>query len=113
MDIRTSVLKLTGLSDSDNTDQVDTVIAVVSKRLAAKLTVLTGEAVDEVPDALAAVVVEIVVSRYNRIGSEGVSSHSVDGESMSWSDDDFAPYADEIQDYADSVRKGAGRLRFL
>lgn len=114
MDIRESVLKLTGLSGSEDTAQIDTIIAVVSERLIGKLTILTGETVDAVPDALAAVVVEIVLARYNRIGSEGTSSHNVDGEAMAWSvEDDFKPYKAEIEDYADSVRKVPGRLRFL
>lgn len=115
MNIRESVLKLIGMSEAreNDTEKIDTIISVVSERLKAKLKILTGEEVTEVPDALAGVVIEICVARFNRIGSEGTSSHSVDGESMAWSEDDFAPYRDEIEDYADSVRKVSGRLRFL
>lgn len=113
MAIKDNVLSLLGLSQAEN-KQIDTIISVVSSRLCAKLTALTGSTVDAVPEALESVTTEVCVARYNRIGSEGTSSHSVDGETMSWSDDDFAPYEDEIEAYADSVRKAsAGRLRFL
>ena len=52
--------------------------------------------------------------RFNRIGSEGFSSHSVEGESLSFSDDDFAGYREDIQTYLDSQKEAKkGRVRFL
>ena len=50
-------------------------------------------------EELSYIITEIAVVRYNRIGSEGLSSHSVEGESQSWSDTDFAPYQEEIDAY--------------
>lgn len=112
--IKENVLSLLGLSETIDTEIVDTIINVVSKRLEGKLASLTGQTISDVPPELEGVVTEICVARYNRIGSEGTSSHSVDGESMSWSEDDFKPYEDEIEAYADSVRAAStGKLRFL
>lgn len=51
---------------------------------------------------------------FNRIGSEGLSSHSVEGESLSWSENDFAGYMDDIRSYLDSQKEiTKGKVRFL
>ena len=42
---------------------------------------------------------EAAVRRFNRIGSEGTSSHTVDGESMTWAEDDFALFNDIYGQY--------------
>ena len=42
------------------------------------------------PEDLEYIIIDVAVIRYNKIGSEGLSSHSVEGESLSFSDDDFA-----------------------
>ena len=66
------------------------------------------------PEELDYIVTDVAVIRYNRLGSEGLSSHSVEGESQSFSENDFAGYMDDIQAYLDS-RKDAvkGKVRFL
>lgn len=38
------------------------------------------------------IIVDITVKRFNRLGSEGMSSESIEGHSMTFSEDDFAPY---------------------
>ena len=45
----------------------------------------------ELPNELEFVLVELAIQRYNRIGSEGIASESVDGKSVSY-DDDFETY---------------------
>ena len=47
---------------------------------------------DEIPDRLSYIIVEVVVKRFNKLGSEGLSSQSVEGLSMSFDLDDFAVY---------------------
>ena len=39
---------------------------------------------DEIPDKLSFIIVEVVVKRFNKLGSEGLSSQSVDGLRMSF-----------------------------
>jgi len=69
---------------------------------------------DDVPEELEYVVVEVSAIRFNRIGSEGFSSHSVEGESISFSDDDFAGYMDEIQAYINAQEGNkTGKVRFI
>lgn len=68
----------------------------------------------EVPEALEYIILEVSVIRFNRIGSEGTSSHTVEGESMAWTDSDFSNYTDEIEAYLEELDVGKkGKVRFL
>lgn len=68
---------------------------------------------EEVPDELSYIVPEVAVARYNRIGSEGMSSHNVEGESIDWSQDDFAPFVNEIDQWRAGNGTGKVRVKFL
>lgn len=69
--------------------------------------------VQEVPEELLYIVPEVAVARYNRIGSEGMSSHNVEGESIGWAADDFAPFTDEIDQWRAGNGSGKVRVKFL
>lgn len=100
---------LLGIDTTDQDERLTWLIDTVSKRLC----ILLGGA-KEVPETLEYVVVEVAAVRFNRIGSEGYSSHTVEGESMSFSDDDFAGYANEIQAYINSQDDNkTGKVRFI
>lgn len=106
------ILILLGLNDPTEAiqDKVETIMEMTEQRLMLML------GLSAIPSALDYIVVEVTVSRYNRIGSEGTSSHSVSNESMSWSDDDFAPYKDDIQAWLNSQEDQStnrGRVRFI
>lgn len=75
-----------------------------------RLSVLLGE---EPPATMDYIILEVGVNRFNRLGSEGLSSHSVEGESLNFYDDDFAPYMGEIKAYQQMRKSGTGRVRFL
>ena len=51
----------------------------------------------ELPLELEFVLVELTIQRYNRIGSEGIASESVDGKSVSYEDvfENYKPYFDD------------------
>lgn len=111
------VLALLGLKESDITDtaqdQIMTIVSLVSDRLLGMLSSMMGTRPAAVPEELAGIVVEVSVNRYNRIGSEGASGHTVEGETTSWfSNDYFAPYMDEIRRYVSSQGKSVG-VKFL
>ena len=78
-----------------------------------RLRLLLGDV--EPPESMDYIITEVSVIRFNRIGSEGMSSQSVDGETMTFSDSDFDGYKDEIQAFLDKesslARKGG--FRFL
>ena len=52
----------------------------------------------ELPYELEFVLVELAIKRYNRIGSEGIASESVDGKSVSY-ENDFEGYKHYLDDY--------------
>lgn len=106
------ILLLLGLDSPTQAiqDKVETIMELTEQRLGLML----GQSI--IPEALSFVVIEVTIARYNRIGSEGVSSHSVQGESMTWSDDDFKPYKDDIQAWLDAQEDPSttrGRVRFI
>ena len=89
-------------------DKLNVIIELTQKRLGNLLSV------KEVPEELEYIVVEVSVIRFNSIGSEGVSSHSVEGESMSFNDDDFDSYDKDIRSWLNNqsdLKKG--RVHFL
>ena len=89
-------------------DKLNVIIELTQKRLGNLLSV------KEVPEELEYIVIEVSVIRFNRIGSEGVSSHSVEGESMSFNDDDCDSYDKDIRSWLNNqsdLKKG--RVRFL
>jgi len=69
---------------------------------------------DSIPDALSYIVPEYVIKRYNRVGSEGYKTHTVEGESISFEDDDFSEFEDAIAEWLESQKISAkGKVRFL
>lgn len=105
------VLTLLGISDptEEVTSLLNTIIGITSQRLQLRL------GVSAVPNDLEYIVVEVSIVRFNRIGSERLSSHNVEGESMTWnSEDDFKPYLAEINAWSLNNRSdNVGRLRFI
>ena len=106
-----TIKQLLGLSGTGKDDLLSAVISLTESRLK----VLLGGAAT-IPDSLSYIVTEVSIRRFNRIGSEGLQSHSVEGETMTWPDDDFAPFDDDIQAYLDAQEDAGtsrGRVRFL
>ena len=52
-----------------------------------------------IPHDLAWIVAEVVARRFNRIGSEGMKSESVEGHAITYDADDFVDYVQLIDDY--------------
>ena len=68
----------------------------------------------EPPEEMNYIILDVSIIRFNRIGSEGLSSHSVEGESLSWSENDFAGYMDDIRAYLDDQKESKkGKVTFL
>ena len=103
------IKSLLGLADdSSRDDLLNTIINLTT----ARLSLLLGGI--EPPDTLDHIVIEVSVARFNRIGSEGLSSHSVEGESLSFTENDFAPFMDEIQAFLDTQKDNTrGKVRFI
>lgn len=100
--------KLLGIKDDKQDDVLLLIINGTKKRLKA----LLGGV--EPPDELSYIVLDVSVIRFNRIGSEGLASHTVEGESQSWDSDDFLGYKQDIQTWIDAQKEAKrGRVRFL
>ena len=105
----TTLKTLLGIPD----DSRDALLTTIVNAVQARLLLLLG-GVDQVPESLAYIVPEVAVIRYNRIGSEGMSSHSAEGETVAYADNDFAGYMSEIEAYLDEQQTTKrGRVRFL
>lgn len=96
--------KIKALLDLTHTHEMDDKITVIYENVEDRLKLLL-KGVDEIPQELLYIVLEVSVSRFNRIGSEGLSSHNVEGESLSWNKDDFAPYMDDIEEWIEQQKR--------
>jgi len=106
-----SDLKLMLGIDSIDTSQDDKLKLIISATTA-RLRMLLGGI--EPPESLDYIIREVSIRRFNRIGSEGMASHTVEGESISFSDSDFGGFEDDIQAYLDTQKESTkGRVRFL
>ena len=104
-------LKLMLGIDASETDQ-DEKLKLIIKSTTGRLKILLGGI--DVPEELNHIVREVAIIRFNRIGSEGMASHTVEGESQNFTDGDFDGFASEIQAFLDTQRNSTrGRVRFL
>ncbi len=107
MAIIDDVTALLGFSDEKYNKTLDVIIRLTTNRLKTLLDV------EEVPTELEYIVTEVSIVRYNKIGSEGVTSHSVEGETMSFSDNDFKGYLDDIEVWKNKKNEVKGVVKFL
>lgn len=90
----------------------DTQLKLIISGATSRLQLLLGGI--EPPESMNHIILEVAIARYNRIGSEGLTSHTVEGESMSYNDNDFAAYKDEIQAFIDANKEvKKGKVRFI
>lgn len=97
-----------GIEDAEKDELLTQLITMAT----ARLTILLSNI--EPPKSMEYIIIEVAVKRYNRIGSEGLSSHTVEGESLAFADSDFAEFAEEIQAFLDTQASSSiGKLRFI
>ena len=95
-------------SDADK----DTLLKLIISQTTSRLKILLGGL--EPPEELDYIILNVSTVRYNRIGSEGLSSHSVEGESQTFSNSDFDGYMDEIEAFLVNQKASTrGRMVFL
>ena len=96
---------------SDDTDR-DKLLMLITSSVTARLKMLLGGI--EPPESLFYIIREVSIIRFNKIGSEGLESHTVDGESQHFSDNDFSGFMDDIQAFLDGQKESVrGKVRFL
>lgn len=99
---------LLGITDNIKDDLLNLLIDNATTQVLGYLT-----PIEVVPDELSYIVSELVVIRYNRIGSEGLTNESVEGYSATYSDD-MTNYILAINAYLNTVRlPKTGVVRFI
>lgn len=96
-----------GVDDSELDNQLNLIIKNATMRLKRLL-----GGVEDIPSELEDILLEVAVIRFNRIGSEGLKSQSVEGESLAFSDDDFSGFMNDIQAWLD-FQEESGKVRFI
>ena len=66
-----------------------------------------GGSLEEVPSELGWVMTELVVARFRRLGSEGMTKKSIQGLDMTFAGDDLVPYESYLEPYTDIGKKPA------
>lgn len=97
------LLLLGDKEDSSSDDLITALIEIAEARfllLAHRICRRLGiKRLEKPPDDLQWIINEVVIRRFNRIGSEGLLSHAVEGESLTFSADDFLDFEDDILAY--------------
>jgi hypothetical protein len=98
-----------GIEDTSQDDKLEWILEATK----ARLSLLLGGI--EPPESMNHIITEVSVIRFNRIGSEGMSSQTVEGETVNFVSGDFDAYTDEIQAYLDSTSALAkkGGFKFI
>ena len=110
MNLLTNLKLLLDLTDSDTELDVklDLIIEQSKKKVLAYLPNVTL-----VPDELSYIVLELSVVRFNRIGNEGMTSYSQDGESIAYGAD-MSNYEADIKSWLlKQAGNDRGVVRFL
>lgn len=98
-------------------DKRDSILELIKKNTEQALRFKLGlKATDNLPAELDYIVLEVAVKRYNRIANEGMASYSQEGESITFSANDFDEFASDIADWKNDnglVDDKAGRFLFL
>ena len=81
------------LNVTDRDDLLNELIVLSNEKIAAYI----GQ--DTCPVELDWITVELVVQRFNRIGSEGLSAESIDGKQSTYIDDELTPFYKFLDDY--------------
>ena len=97
---------------NENDAALDAKLQLILDSAKTRLKLLLGGI--EPPEDMAHIIVDVAIKRFNRIGSEGLSSHTVEGESLSFSNSDFDEYAGEIQAWLNAQKDSKrGKVRFI
>ena len=85
----------------DNSNLVNEIIELTKEKI------LNHINEEEVPRELEFILIELSIQRYNRIGSEGIASESVDGKSVSY-ESDFDGYKHYLDEYLSKKNNSRG-----
>ncbi|HDY9572241.1 TPA: phage head-tail connector protein [Staphylococcus argenteus] len=108
MATKENIKVLLGLKDGKQDGLLDIIIKNTESRLLSKLPFN----IKEVPDNLSFIVEEVAVKRYNRIGSEGMTTESVEGRTNTFQANDFDEYQTIIDELYPKENGAKGSIKF-
>jgi len=101
------------IKDNKRDDILNLIIKNTTQALAFKLGLKAGVSI---PDVLDYIALEVSVKRYNRLANEGMSSYTQEGQSITFSANDFDEFANDIDAWKDEngvKDNNSGRFLFL
>ena len=90
-----------GTIDSYNDELIEEIIEITKEKI---LNYINEK---ELPKELEFILIELAIERFNKIGSEGIASESIDGKNVSY-DDSFENYKVYLDDYIFRNNKNKG-----
>ncbi|MFL2050657.1 phage head-tail connector protein [Leuconostoc mesenteroides] len=95
----------------------DDILNLITKNTTQALSFKLGlKASVSIPDVLGYIALEVSVKRYNRLANEGMSSYTQEGQSITFSANDFDEFANDIDAWKDEngvKDNNSGRFLFL
>ncbi len=80
----------------------DDILNLIIKNTTSALSFKLGLKDDNnIPSELEFILIEVAVKRYNRLANEGMSSYSQEGQSITFSTNDFDEFASDIANWKD------------
>ena len=101
------------IKDNKRDDILNLIIKNTTQALSFKLGLKAGVSI---PDDLDYIALEVSVKRYNRLANEGMSSYTQEGQSITFSANDFDEFANDIDAWKDEngvKDNNSGRFLFL
>ncbi len=101
------------IKDNKRDDILNLIIKNTTQALSFKLCLKAGVSI---PDVLDYIALEVAVKRYNRLANEGMSSYTQEGQSITFSANDFDEFANDIDAWKDEngvKDNNSGRFLFL
>lgn len=107
-----NVKTMIGIDDSLQDPAIQLIINNVQAHLGIWLKKYAG--LDSIPLELLFIVEEMAIVRFNRRGSEGAKSESVEGHSVTYNEDDFLPYLPILNTYIPvTITEKPGKVMFF
>lgn len=112
------LLLLGSKADASQDELIELLEGYATKRLGLVISLVRGrlglDPSNAIPEALQFIVDEVLAKRWNRVGSEGFTSESVGGHSVSFSAEDFSEFLPLVSEYLASEQaetlRGSGRV---
>ena len=101
----------TVLKIKDGDDSKDALLTILLENAISTICVFLG--VNTFPDSLSFIAEELTVSRYNKIGAEGISTEKIGELSTTYSVNDLGRYKDILKMYKDNNGLSGKKVKFI